>query len=104
MPVRYFLDTSALIARYLRHAGGSAWVRALCDPVGGNTIAIVEITAAEFSAACHQMVRGGLLRRKTCDRALTEFWTHIDGGEYRILPVNAILVRRAADLCATRSL
>lgn len=104
MPVRYFLDTSALVARYLRWAAGHAWTHGICDPATGNTIALVEIVAAELSAACHQMVRGGILRRKTCDRALTEFWTHIHGGEYRILPVNAILIRQAADLCATHSL
>jgi predicted nucleic acid-binding protein len=104
MPVRYFLDTSALVARYLRWAAGHVWMRGICDPTSGNTIALVEIVGAEFAAACNQMMRGGLLRRRTCDRALTEFWTHIDGGGYQILPVNSLLVRRAADLCATHSL
>jgi hypothetical protein len=59
MPQRYFLDTSALVARYLRSATGYAWIGALCDPAAGNVLALVEITGAELAATFNQMVRGG---------------------------------------------
>lgn len=104
MPNRYFLDTSALVARYLTRAPGHVWTRDQCDPAGGNPIALVEITGAELSATFNQMTRGGQLGRRTCDRVLAAFWQQMDGGEYHIVPVTSALVRRAADLCGVHSL
>jgi predicted nucleic acid-binding protein len=104
MPQRYFLDTSALLARFLARAAGHNWVRGLCDPAARNTIAIVEITGAELAASLHQMVRGGNLRQRTCDRAYTAYWLQVDASEYQIVAVTSILVRRAADLCRSHSL
>jgi hypothetical protein len=43
MPQRYFVYTSALIARLLRRATGHAWMEHLCGPSAGNTVAIAEI-------------------------------------------------------------
>jgi predicted nucleic acid-binding protein len=104
MPQRYFLDTSALVSRYLRSATGYAWMGALCDPAAGNVIGLVEITGAELAATFNQMVRGGQIRKRLCDRSLVEFWQQVDGREYHIVPVTSALVRRAADLCGVHSL
>lgn len=35
----YFLDTSALVKRYVAESG-SAWVMALCDPASGHVVVI----------------------------------------------------------------
>ena|SRR5579884_3433619 len=104
MPQRYFLDTSALIPRYLRLAGGHDWVESLCVPTTGNLIALVEITGVEFCSALNQTVRGGTLSKRISDRHITEFWNDMDTGAYEIIPVSWVLVRRAADLSSLHSL
>lgn len=104
MPQRYFLDTSALLARYLRGTRGHAWVVDLSSSAQANTLALAQITAVELAASCNQMVRGGTVQSVVCNRALTAFWAHFDGGEYDVIPANLPLIRRAAALCNNYSL
>ena len=104
MPALYFLYTSALLPRRLRRAPGHDWVESISRPASQNTITLAEITEAETAAALNQLVRGGSLRKKVCDEALTLFWSQVDGGEYNIIPVVSPIVRRAADLCSVRAL
>jgi predicted nucleic acid-binding protein len=56
----YFLDTSALIKRYVAEIG-SGWVMSLCDPVSGNTILISQATQAEAVAALCRKARLGAI-------------------------------------------
>ncbi|MGH2514470.1 MAG: type II toxin-antitoxin system VapC family toxin [Ktedonobacterales bacterium] len=104
MPQRFFLDTSALIVRYLRRAVGHAWVQRICDDASHNTITIAEITEAELAATMNQLVRGGLMRNTSCKRVLSVFLRQVDGNEYRILPITSSVIRRAASLCDVHSL
>jgi predicted nucleic acid-binding protein len=46
----FYLDTSALVKRYLAEVG-SAWVVALTDPSIGHTIITAEIAQVEAAAA-----------------------------------------------------
>lgn len=104
MPQRFFLDTSALIVRYLRRAVGHDWILGVCDKARQNTVIIAEITEAELAASMNQLVRGGLMRKTSCQRALALFWRQVDGNEYHILPVATSIIRRAAGLCDVHSL
>lgn len=45
----FYLDTSALVKRYVAESG-SSWIINLCDPVSGNTISTARITRAEAAA------------------------------------------------------
>jgi predicted nucleic acid-binding protein len=104
MPSCYYLDTSALLPRFLRRALGHTWVRGICVPSSLNVIAIAEITEAELAAPLNQLARGRVIRKKTADEALVLFWDQIDAGAYRIIPIISTLVRRAADLCGNYAL
>jgi predicted nucleic acid-binding protein len=104
MPALYFLDTSALLPRLLKRAPGHAWVENLCASANQNTITLAEVTEAEIAASLNQLVRGGTLRKRTCENALALFWSQVDGGHYNIIPVVSPIVRRAADLCSVRAL
>lgn len=104
MPTAYFIDTSALLPRYLPGAQGSAWVTHLCDPSARNIVAIAEVTEAEISAALNQLARGRVLRNKRRDRSLTLFWSHVDSDLYSIVPVTTSIVRQAAALCGVHAL
>jgi predicted nucleic acid-binding protein len=104
MPLLYFLNTSALVPRYVTREPGHAWVELLCAPDSGNTIAIAAITGAELAAALNQMARGGTLRKKRCRQALAEFWRQLDSSQYLSIAVTSAIIRRAATLCDSHSL
>lgn len=104
MPSLYYLDTSALLPRLLRRAPGHAWVESICSSSSQNVITLAEVTEAEIAAALNQLTRGGVLRKKLCDEALTLFWSQVDGGEYNMISVVTSVVRRAADLCGVHAL
>jgi predicted nucleic acid-binding protein len=57
MPV-YFLDSSALVKRYINETG-SSWVVALFDPQLNNEVFIAAITGVEIIAAITRRSRGG---------------------------------------------
>jgi predicted nucleic acid-binding protein len=46
----FYLDASAVVKRYSPETG-TAWVKALTDPIARHTIVLGEITLAEVAAA-----------------------------------------------------
>ena len=101
---RYYLDTSALLVRFLSRATGHAWMQTICERTARNTLVLAEITEAELASALHQLVRGGALRKKVSDQSLGAFWRQVGASEYRIMSITSVVVRRAADLCAVHAL
>ncbi|MGH2517979.1 MAG: type II toxin-antitoxin system VapC family toxin [Ktedonobacterales bacterium] len=104
MSVSYFFDTSALLPRFLRGSPGHLWVEHVCSPASGNTIALAQVTLAELAASLNQLVRGGILRRRRIEIALSALWRQVDASEYSLIPVDLMMVRRAAALCDVHSL
>jgi len=56
----YYLDTSAVVKRYVAEVG-TTWVSALCQPTAGNTLNVTRITGAELIAALFRRVQVGSL-------------------------------------------
>jgi uncharacterized protein len=56
----YFLDSSALVKRYVRETG-SAWVQAITNAVAGNDIFIVRLTFVEITSAITRRGRSGTI-------------------------------------------
>jgi hypothetical protein len=52
----YFLDTSAVVKRYVLEIG-TAWIQALTDPAAGNVHCIARITPPETVAAITRRVQ-----------------------------------------------
>ena len=100
----YFIDTSAILPRYLRRARGHKWVAGVCDPRQLNTIALAEITDVEIASTLNQLVRGGTLKQRQRDEALALFWSHVDGGQYTLITIATSTIRRTAALCDVHSL
>jgi predicted nucleic acid-binding protein len=46
----YYVDSSALVKRYVEEAG-SRWVRALMAPAAGNTFLLARVTGVEVVSA-----------------------------------------------------
>ena len=101
---RYYLDTSALIARYLVRAPGHVWVHNVCDPHNGNTLILAQITGAEIGAAFNQLARSGAMRKKLTDASIAAFWTQVSAGEFVLVPISIDVVQRASNLCGTHPL
>ena len=56
----YFLDSSALVKRYVRETG-SAWVTGILDPLSKNEVFVAAITGVEIVAAVSRRARGGTI-------------------------------------------
>jgi len=99
----FYLDASAAVKRYSLETG-SAWVRALADPLAGHTIVLGEITLAEVAAAFAAKHRapGGITRGEH-DRALALFLGHCDI-EYELIALSRYTIDRAVHLTQRCSL
>ena len=92
----FYVDTSALVKRYLAEAG-TAWVRLLLAPTSGNTVAISEVTLVEAAAALAARQRGGFITIEERDNALDLLLLHADT-EYNLVPLGRATVDRALAL------
>ncbi len=52
----YYLDTSALVKRYVQEAG-TAWVLVLTNPASGHDIYVARVTGPEMVAASFRKAR-----------------------------------------------
>ncbi len=94
-----YLDTSALIKRYVNEAGSPdvrEWVRSADDK------ATVLITRAEMSAAINRLLRMKFLTQEDYAKAFEEFRS--DWRDYHRLPVTEPLVARADTLAGEHNL
>ncbi len=98
----YFVDSSALVKRYVIESG-TPWVRNLCAPAAGNTLYIARITGAEVIAALSRRARMGSLTQSTAQSALVAFRTDY-ASVYFVSEITAILIDRAMDLAQRRGL
>ena len=94
-----YLDTSALIKRYVNEAGSTdvrEWIRSATDK------AITLITRAEMSAAINRLLRMRHLSQEDYGDALEQF--RADWVDYHRLPVTDPLVARADGLACEHNL
>jgi hypothetical protein len=96
----FYLDTSAVIKRYMPETGTN-WIVNLVNPSVNHILFLAEITLAETSAAIAARHRspGGISLQER-DAAIDLFLRHCDG-EYLLVPVSRIILDRAVLL--TRS-
>lgn len=93
----FFLDSSALVKRYLTEQG-SLWVSNRCDPSTGTTILIAEITRVEVAAAIasrHRLTGGITLVER--DRLVGLLLRHCDA-EYTMIPLGQLVLGAAVQL------
>jgi predicted nucleic acid-binding protein len=93
----FYLDSSALVKRYLTEAG-SAWIHGITDPAAGHRILVADIALVEVAAALAARHRapGGSSRRAR-DNALALFRRHYTV-EYEVTATTRPILERAADL------
>ena len=98
----YFLDTSAIIKRYILEQG-QAWILSLCDPAQGHDLYISQATLVEVVATICRRAREQSINMTERDRLINVF--RQDSKEsYNIWPVTTDLYTSAGDLCRSHRL
>ena len=92
----YFLDTSALVKRYVPETG-SNWIQWITDVAANNDLTISEITWVELHSALSRRQREGSMSAGELDIILQKFRNEFETN-YRIIEVDQALIESAGQL------
>ena len=92
----YFLDSSALIKRYVVEIG-SPWIKTLTDSATGNSLLLVRITWVEVLSAFARRQREGSINAAEVAALIQKFRSEFNN-RYRVIEVDEALVERAGEL------
>jgi predicted nucleic acid-binding protein len=98
----YFLDSSALVKRYVTETG-TAWVTGLLDPAARHRLYVARITGVEVVAALTRKERGRHLSPTDATAAVSSF-QHDYANRLRPVEVTADLIVEAMALARTHAL
>lgn len=99
----YFIDSSALVKRYVQETG-TAWVRGITRQRPGTVLYIARITAVEVTCAvARRRSRGRTLTPQRASSILYRFRQHL-AARYTIIEVTPLLLDDAMRLGNTHSL
>lgn len=98
----FFLDSSAVIKRYLSE-NGTAWVIGIADPAATNDLFLAGITAVEVTSAIVRRSRGGSIPPAVATAALAQF-QHDLANQYQTVALSDTLLASAVSLAETHSL
>ncbi|MEG4623641.1 type II toxin-antitoxin system VapC family toxin [Microcoleus sp. w1-18aA5] len=92
----YFLDTSALVKRYVPEKG-SEWILSITDPATDNHLAISQITWVEVHSAFARRLRDRSLSAERFDLIVQKVREDFEN-EYRVIDVDQTLIETATEL------
>jgi predicted nucleic acid-binding protein len=92
----YFIDSSALVKRYVIEAG-SRWVQSVTDPRAGHSIYMAQITCVEVVAAINKRARMNEVSRSDATAAIADFKFDLNT-QYNPLEITDQIVTRAMAL------
>jgi predicted nucleic acid-binding protein len=102
VPAAYFLDSSALVKRYVQEVG-TPWVRGLTRRSPSTAIYIARITAVEVTCAVARRRKGTTLTPRRASSILYRFRQHL-AGRYNVAEVTLPLLENAMRLGNTHAL
>ncbi len=82
----YFLDTSALVKRYVGEIG-SNWIKSITDVATGNQIAIAKITWVEVLSALARRQREGSLSTNDLNIVVQDFREDFEN-QYEVIQID----------------
>ena len=98
----YFVDSSALVKRYINEIG-STWVLSLFDPTLDNDILIAAITGVEIIAAITRRARGRSIGATDATAACSQFRSDLQS-EYQVVEITENIINTAMALAETLGL
>lgn len=97
----YYVDTSALLKRYVVE-NGSTWVRAALHAPEAD-IVVSQLTLVEGVAALTRRAKGGAFRPGDAARVIQQLKTDFQQ-QFLVINVNTQLIEKAVDLAQQRAL
>lgn len=98
----YFLDSSALVKRYIAELG-TGWIRSLVSSNSGNLIIVAQVSSVEIVSGISRRKREGTIAPRTALAIRRLLDRHIRR-EYRVIELTAQITQRAEDLLDVRPL
>nr|BAL54295.1 hypothetical conserved protein [uncultured prokaryote] len=98
----YYLDSSALVKRYLQETG-TGRITALTSPRSGQEIFIALVTGAEVVAAVVRQARAGRLSTGDATAIVRAFRNHFEA-QYRVVLTVPAIVQQAMELAERHGL
>jgi len=98
----YFVDSSALVKRYVQE-DGTSWVRRLTRRSARSPIYLARITAVEVTAAVARRRKGRTLTSAKASSILHRFRQHL-AGRYTVIEITPTLFNDAMRLANTHAL
>ncbi len=98
----YFVDSSALVKRYVQEVG-TPWVRRLTHRGQAHEIYLASITPVELTAAVARRRRGKTLSAPQASSILSRFRKHL-AGRYTVLELTPVLLAEAMRLANSQEL
>jgi hypothetical protein len=92
----YFLDSSALVKRYVPEMG-TAWMQAIADAATGNLLIISRLTWVEVLSALARRQREGSLNAIDVNLFIQQFRFDLNN-HYQVVEINQILAESAGQL------
>jgi uncharacterized protein len=102
MVAAYFLDSSALLKRYIPEIG-TTWIQNLTAKASGNTLLISRITSVEILSAIARRQREGSLTLEQSQELRTIFQRHFTD-QYEVVELTPSITALAGELCDRQSL
>ena len=88
-----FLDSSALIKRYITEQG-TTWVRSITLPSAGHTIILAQVTQVEIVSGVFRRRREGLIPPRTAQAIRLLLHRHVKR-EYMVVELTAPIIQDA---------
>lgn len=92
----YFLDSSALVKRYVSETG-TAWIQQMTDAQTGNELFIARITWVEVRSAIARRQREGSLSLAAVNQLIQTFRSDLNN-QYQVIEFDATLAETAGQL------
>jgi hypothetical protein len=81
----YFLDSSALLKRYVPEVG-TVWMQAITDPQNQHLLIVAHITWVEICSAVTRRQREGSISSNQANQILTAFRVHWNTQYFIVIP------------------
>lgn len=98
----YFLDTSAVVKRYVLEKG-TQWINGLSDPSAGNSLHVARITTVEVVSAMSRRSRSGSITPADLTQLLTRFRFDL-GTQYQVVELTSPLLDEAMRVAEAHAL
>lgn len=98
----YFLDSSALVKRYISEVG-SVWVLELFDPAFGNEVFVAAISGVELVAAITRRSRDGSISATDAITVCNQLRSDLQA-EYQIIEITENIINAGMKLAQKHSL